>query len=81
MEEEREVEFSEAEAMCEFIPEILFVMETSAKENTNIEDAFICLAAELKVRLDVALDTFPSLWIDASPFHKTVAWRIEVSFI
>lgn len=52
MEEEREVEFSEAEAMCEFIPEILFVMETSAKENTNIEDAFICLAAELKRRHD-----------------------------
>lgn len=73
MEEEREVEFSEAEAMCEFIPEILFVMETSAKENTNIEDAFICLAAELKVRF--------FLGIDASPFHKTVAWRIEESFI
>lgn len=43
------VEFAEAEAMCEFIPEILFVMETSAKENTNIEDAFVCLATELKV--------------------------------
>lgn len=81
MEEEREVEFSEAEAMCEFIPEILFVMETSAKVNTNIEDAFICLAAELKVRLDAALDTFPSLGIDVSPFHKTVAWRIEEFYL
>jgi Ras-related protein Rab-43 len=46
----REVEFAEAEAMCEYIPEILFVLEASAKENTNIDDAFICLATELKVR-------------------------------
>lgn len=46
------VEFAEAEAMCEYIPEILFVMETSAKENTNIEDAFVCLATELKRRYD-----------------------------
>lgn len=45
----REVEFAEAEAMCEFIPEVLCVLEASAKENTNIEDAFICLATELKV--------------------------------
>ncbi|KAL5292148.1 RAB43 family protein [Megaselia abdita] len=50
LESEREVEFSEAEAMCQFVPEILFVMETSAKENKNIEDAFVCLAAELMVR-------------------------------
>ncbi|XP_037044824.1 ras-related protein Rab-43 [Bradysia coprophila] len=55
----REVEFAEAEAMCEYIPEILFVMETSAKENTNVDDAFICLATELKRRhdnLNVVLD-------------------------
>ena len=45
----REVEFAEAEAMCEYIPEILFVLEASAKENTNIDDAFMCLATELKV--------------------------------
>lgn len=38
--------------MCEYIPEILFCMETSAKENTNIEDAFVCLATELKRRYD-----------------------------
>uniref|UniRef100_A0A1L8DV60 Ras-related protein Rab-43 n=1 Tax=Nyssomyia neivai TaxID=330878 RepID=A0A1L8DV60_9DIPT len=52
MESLREVEFSEAEAMCEFVPEILFVMETSAKENTNVEEAFLCLAKELKRRHD-----------------------------
>ncbi|XP_055679966.1 ras-related protein Rab-43 [Lutzomyia longipalpis] len=52
MESLREVEFSEAEAMCEFVPEILFVMETSAKENTNVEEAFLCLANELKRRHD-----------------------------
>lgn len=47
--EEREVEFEEAKQMCQYIPEILFVMETSAKQNTNVEDAFVCLAMELKV--------------------------------
>lgn len=45
-----QVEFAEAEDLCNYIPEILFCMETSAKENTNIEDAFTCLATELKVR-------------------------------
>lgn len=49
LEAEREVEFEEARQMCQYIPEILFVMETSAKENTNVEDAFRCLATELKV--------------------------------
>uniref|UniRef100_A0A1B6JZ11 Ras-related protein Rab-43 n=1 Tax=Homalodisca liturata TaxID=320908 RepID=A0A1B6JZ11_9HEMI len=48
----REVEFAEAEAMCEYIPEILYVMETSARENTNVEHAFMCLATELKRRHD-----------------------------
>lgn len=46
----REVEFAEAEAMCEYIPEILYVLETSARENTNVEHAFMCLATELKVQ-------------------------------
>lgn len=55
LESEREVEFSEAEAMCQFVPEILFVMETSAKENKNIEDAFVCLAAELMVSFFLSL--------------------------
>lgn len=50
--EEREVEFEEAKQMCQYIPEILFVMETSAKQNTNVEDAFVCLAMELKRRHD-----------------------------
>ncbi|KAL0278978.1 UNVERIFIED_CONTAM: hypothetical protein PYX00_000636 [Menopon gallinae] len=54
LESMREVDFSEAEAMCEFIPEVLCVLEASAKENTNIEDAFICLATELKRRHDAS---------------------------
>ncbi|KAL1114774.1 hypothetical protein AAG570_007598 [Ranatra chinensis] len=48
----REVEFSEVQAMCEYVPEILYVMEASAKDNTNIEDAFMGLATELKRRHD-----------------------------
>lgn len=46
----REVEFAEAEALCEITPEIIFVLEASAKSNMNIEEAFIYLATELKVR-------------------------------
>ncbi|KAH8328331.1 hypothetical protein KR067_008127 [Drosophila pandora] len=52
LEEEREVDFEEARQMCQYIPEILFVMETSAKENMNVEDAFRCLATELKRQHD-----------------------------
>ncbi|EAT40760.1 AAEL007525-PA [Aedes aegypti] len=48
----REVEFAEAQTMCQYIPEIMFVMETSAKDNRNIEDAFMTLATELKRRHD-----------------------------
>ncbi|GJQ80271.1 hypothetical protein Trydic_g10094 [Trypoxylus dichotomus] len=48
----REVEFEEAEAMCQYMPEVLFVLEASAKENSNIEEAFLCLATELKRRHD-----------------------------
>lgn len=47
----REVEFAEVEAVSQFMPEVLFVLEASAKDNNNIEDAFMYLAAELKVRL------------------------------
>ncbi|XP_017843443.1 ras-related protein Rab-43 [Drosophila busckii] len=54
LEAEREVDFEEARQMCQYIPEILFVMETSAKENTNVEDAFRCLATELKRQHDVS---------------------------
>lgn len=49
LDEERQVNFEEAQNICEYIPEILFVLETSAKENTNIEGAFNKLAEELMV--------------------------------
>lgn len=45
----REVEFAEAEALCENTSEVIFVLEASAKSNTNIEEAFVFLATELKV--------------------------------
>lgn len=47
--EEREVKVEEAEDVCSLIPEILFSIETSAKENTNIENAFAKIAEELMV--------------------------------
>ncbi|XP_068982229.1 ras-related protein Rab-43 isoform X1 [Bombus flavifrons] len=46
----REVEKGEAEALCQYLPEVLQVVETSAKENTNIDSVFFYLAAELKRR-------------------------------
>lgn len=49
LEDEREVELSEAQSLCEFIPEIFMIMETSAKDNTNIEKIFQSVAKELKV--------------------------------
>ncbi|XKL64401.1 hypothetical protein PGB90_004487 [Kerria lacca] len=52
LEDEREVELSEAEEMRDYIPEIMFVLETSAKENKNIDDVFFCLAEELKKKHD-----------------------------
>ncbi|KAJ8926043.1 hypothetical protein NQ315_009898 [Exocentrus adspersus] len=51
----REVEFEEAEAMCQYMPEVLFVLEASAKDNSNIEEAFLYLATELKRRHDNGL--------------------------
>lgn len=49
LETQREVEFVEAEALCEITPEIVFVLEASAKSNINIEEVFLFLATELKV--------------------------------
>lgn len=45
----REVEFDEAEGLSQYMPEVLFVLEASAKDNSNIEEAFMYLATELKV--------------------------------
>lgn len=47
--EEREVTTEEAEEVCNLIPEVLFQIETSAKENTNVENAFARIAEELMV--------------------------------
>lgn len=46
----REVEKEEVEALCRYLPEVLEVVETSAKENTNIDSVFFYLASELKRR-------------------------------
>ncbi|CAG9857403.1 unnamed protein product [Phyllotreta striolata] len=48
----REVEFDEAEALCQYMPDVLFVLEASAKSNANIDEAFVYLATELKRRHD-----------------------------
>ena len=45
----REVNKAEAEALCQYLPEVLHVAETSAKDNTNIDSIFFYLASELKV--------------------------------
>lgn len=47
----REVQKAEAETVCEYLPEVFRIVETSAKENTNIDSIFYCLAAELKVQV------------------------------
>lgn len=59
--EEREVSVEDAEEVCSIIPEILFSIETSAKENTNVENAFARIAEELMVSLkefEVSSTTF-----------------------
>lgn len=50
LEDLREVRKAEAEALCQYLPEVLHVVETSAKDNTNIDSIFFCLASELKVK-------------------------------
>lgn len=57
LEENRQVELSEADAMCEYFPELLSVLETSAKENKNIEEAFVTIASELKV-IELVLNVY-----------------------
>lgn len=62
-----QVELSEAQALCQYIPEISFVMETSAKENTNISDIFYLLATELMVgscfhSVEIQIDQFLNLF-------------------
>lgn len=49
LEDLREVKKAEAEALSQYLPEVLHVVETSAKDNTNIDSIFFCLASELKV--------------------------------
>ena len=39
----------EADALCDMFPEILNVIEVSAKDNTNVDTTFAQLATELKV--------------------------------
>lgn len=47
LEPEREVPFEEALALKEQIPELVAVLETSAREDTNVEKSFVTLATEL----------------------------------
>jgi Ras-related protein Rab-43 len=44
----REVETLEAEALADHIPEIMAVLETSAREDTNITESFLLMARHLK---------------------------------
>nr|CAI5829022.1 unnamed protein product [Callosobruchus analis] len=44
------VDGKKVKAMCQYLPEVLFFLESSAKTNSNIEEAFMYLATELKVR-------------------------------
>ncbi|XP_070515256.1 ras-related protein Rab-43 isoform X1 [Cardiocondyla obscurior] len=52
LEDLREVKKTEAEVLCQYLPEVLHVVETSAKDNTNIDSVFFYLASELKRRYD-----------------------------
>ncbi|KFM72083.1 Ras-related protein Rab-19, partial [Stegodyphus mimosarum] len=50
LETEREVPFEEALSLKEQIPQLVAVLETSAREDTNVEKAFVTLALELMKR-------------------------------
>ncbi|CAB0031283.1 unnamed protein product [Trichogramma brassicae] len=50
LEDAREVKKSEADMVREYLPEVFHIVETSAKENTNIDSIFFSLASELKRR-------------------------------
>ncbi|CAG0923416.1 unnamed protein product [Notodromas monacha] len=52
MEGLREVEANEALALQDQCPEILSVLEVSAKDNTRVDDCFVTLAKELKDQYD-----------------------------
>lgn len=65
-----QVELSEAQALCQYIPEISFVMETSAKENLNIKDIFYLLASELMV----SSQPLPQL-------HVYISWLKPITII
>lgn len=56
--EEREVSVEDAEEVCSLIPEIIFNIETSAKEKTNVENAFARIAEELMVSSTVTINKF-----------------------
>lgn len=67
--EQREVESDEPKSFCRYVPEIMFVMETSAKDNTNVEDTFRSLATELKVEFKIIFKCFYS-FIELNNFIK-----------
>ncbi|XP_042242194.1 ras-related protein Rab-43-like isoform X2 [Homarus americanus] len=74
METLREVEFEEAEAMCETVPEIMTVMEVSAKDNTNVDDTFFHLASELKNRHDSLRDLIRPYLINLGNTESLKRW-------
>lgn len=53
LDNEREVTREEAEEVCNVVPEVLFYLETSAKENMNVELSFVRIAEELMVSFQV----------------------------